>query len=89
MTTTADLLEEYGQSIRGDWSDIDGRSEKDRLDELADAIRKFGNEELSAYSAWILRDQLCVCQHGKGHWEAHCLPEECPHTCRPEREPQP
>lgn len=72
MTTTADLLNEYGSSIRGDWGSIDGRSERTALSRLASAIQAHGNEGLSEEKVREIRDALGVCPHGEGHWEMYC-----------------
>ena len=72
MTTTADLLDQYGQALRGSWSDIDGRSQKLALLELSAAIREHGNEPLTEEQVQKLRDELNVCDGGGGHWGWHC-----------------
>ena len=72
MTTTADLLDEYGQALRGSWGDIDGRSEKAALLSLSEAIREHGNDDLEEVTVRELRDSLGVCPEGGGHWEYFC-----------------
>jgi hypothetical protein len=72
MTTTADLLNEYGEAIRGAWGDIDGRSVRGDLAELAEGIREFGNTELPEPKVLELREGLGVCPKGQGHWEYFC-----------------
>lgn len=70
--TTADLLDQYGQALRGDWGGIDGRSEKLALLNLSAAIREHGNETLSNDMILKLRDDLNVCANGGGHWDSFC-----------------
>lgn len=70
--TTADLLDEYGASLRGSWGDIDGRTEKSHLLCLSAAIREHGNEPLPASKVKRLRWDLDVCPRGEGHWTEFC-----------------
>lgn len=72
MTTTADLLREYGSSLRGNWGEIDGRSEKRSLDDLAELIDEHGNVELPEPKVVSMRSFLGVCPLGKGHWIMYC-----------------
>lgn len=81
-TTTASLLDEYGQALRGAWGDIDGRSEKLALLELSAAIREHGNDPLPEDKVQKLRDDLNVCQEGGGHWGWYC--DETWTECEPE-----
>lgn len=74
--TVADLLDEYGASLRGSWGDIDGRSEQSSLWELSDAIRNFGNSALPEHEVASLRYGIDVCPKGKGHWTEYC-DEDC------------
>lgn len=89
MSNNADLLKEYGWAIRRNWGDIDGRSEKMGLDDLAESIEEVGNGQLSDYRTWQLRMMLSICQHGEGHWEHECRDYGCAYVPMPEREPQP
>lgn len=72
MSTTADLLREYGSALRGSWGDIDGRSEKQALHALADAIETHGSTALSESEQRRLREELGVCPDGGGHWAYFC-----------------
>lgn len=77
MTTTADLLDEYGSALRGAWGSIDGRSEKIALAELSASIRTYGHHELMTTTVQRLRDALGVCANGGGHWVDFCEDYEC------------
>lgn len=77
MITCADLLNEYGEAIRYSWGDIDGRCERMKLEDLADAIREHGNAPLLPEEVKKLRQQLDVCSEGNGHWTEFCLDYGC------------
>ena len=65
----AAALNEYGQAMRGDWSQVDGRSVRDQMEEFSSAVE--GGEE----SAWTMqqwRQSLGVCPDGGGHWNYYC-----------------
>ena len=82
-TTTADLLDEYARALRGSWGDIDGRSEQIVLNELAAAIREYGNAPLGTSEVLRLRDYLGVCSYGGGHWTFYCdEDDECEEMTR-------
>lgn len=79
MSTLAQAIREYGQAIRGDWSEIDGRSVLMQMEEFASAIE--GGEE----AEWDLdrwRLSMGVCPDGGGHWGGrwgHCETDDgCP-----------
>lgn len=72
MTTTADLLDEYAEALRGSWGGIDGRNEQDKLGELSKAIVQYGNTELNEGAVLELRNSLDVCPFGEGHWTEYC-----------------
>ena len=76
MTTVADLLDEYGEALRGDWGSIDGRSERDSLQNLAQEFREQGNEPLSDADVAHIRGYLDICLQGWGHWSFYC-DEDC------------
>ena len=64
-------LREWASAIRGDWSDIDGRSVKAELNAVADAISG------GAQAAWTIdqwRTDMGLCPSGEGHWTRHCQP---------------
>lgn len=64
----ATLLREYGQAVRGDWADLDGRSVRYVLDEIAD--------QLDGASIWTdlvtERRSIAICPSGLGHWQRYC-----------------
>lgn len=64
------ILREYGGAIRGDWGDIDGRSVKRVLEEIADVIE--GKKPSPSLEVW--RVDLSLCPSGEGHWRRHCTP---------------
>lgn len=72
MTTTADLLDEYAQALRGSWGDIDGRSEQAALNTLSKAMRTHGTSDLEPSEVKSLRESLGVCDKGLGHWTEFC-----------------
>ena len=67
--------QEIGQAYRGDWSDFDGRTLRDQMNELANIAD--GTESLAQY-----RRSNGLCPVGGGHWEMYCHEE-----CRAGREP--
>lgn len=68
---------EYAQAIRGDWSDFDGRSERDVIESWVSEMRKPTGRTLPEW-----RDYLGLCPDGNGHWAGfewgHCAKENCP-----------
>lgn len=69
---------EYAQAIRGDWSEFDGRSERDVIEMWVSEIR---NPSDTTLEQW--RDRLGICPDGNGHWAGfgwygHCDKEQCP-----------
>lgn len=77
MTTAADLLNEYGAAIRGDWSDIDGRDIKRALLKVSDAIHEYATGPLPDAEVERLRDDLGLCSFGGAHWPDYCDFYEC------------
>jgi DNA-binding protein Fis len=80
------VLREYGQAIRGDWSEIDGRSVRNDMEEIArwvedpsllGALQYGGNEGLRA-----ARYTVGICPEGGGHWDHYCEDDwtECKET---------
>lgn len=72
----AKVLREYGQAIRGDWSEIDGRSVRIDMEEIArwvedpsllGALQHGGYEGLRA-----ARCAVGICPEGGGHWDHYC-----------------
>jgi hypothetical protein len=72
MATVATILNEYGEALRHDWSDFDGRSARDDLNRIADQIRHRGNTTLDEAEARNLRNTVGICPDGRGHWQEHC-----------------
>lgn len=69
-----DILREYGQAFRGDWSStaIDGRSVRDEMDDIAswvDADLYPGDDEARA--------RLGICPRGSGHWSWLYCDDDC------------
>lgn len=77
VETIAQALNEYGQALRGDWGDFDGRSAKAILDDFAAELR--GTREPSTIERH--RAELGLCPDGGGHWGGkwgHCDTYNCP-----------
>ena len=57
-------MDEYGEAIRGDWSNFDGRSEKAVIQGWTADIRAGDNDrDIDWY-----RNDLRICKGGGGHW---------------------
>lgn len=64
-TEVATALHALGQAYRGDWSSVDGRTIRDQLDDLANAL---AGDTLFDAAAWAA-GWLCIeCQT----WPEHC-----------------
>lgn len=66
--SATDVLREYGLATRGDWSEIDGRTVRDNLNDFADWIENpdtYPGDETARLS-------LGLCVNGKGHWNDYC-----------------
>ena len=74
--TIPDLIDEYAQAIRGDWSLLDGRSVRSVLNELTGLIRERGNGQIGQSEAVLIRMRNGICASGYGHWREYC-DEEC------------
>ena len=72
--TIAQVLEEYGAALRGDWSDFDGRSARAVLDDLAAELR--GTR--APHTLEQHRFELGLCRDGDGHWDQYCEDYDCP-----------
>lgn len=76
MSALTDAMQEYAQAIRGDWSDFDGRSERDVIESWISEIDKPTDTTLDQW-----RQKLGICRDGNGHWAGvrwgHCG-EDCP-----------
>ncbi|GAA1788137.1 hypothetical protein [Agromyces lapidis] len=77
MSALTEAMQEYANAIRGDWSDFDGRSERDVIE---DWIGEIDNPSDKTLEQW--RDQLGLCPDGNGHWAGfkwgNCRREDCP-----------
>jgi hypothetical protein len=76
----AQALREYGNAIRGDWSELDGRSVKSQLEEFASALNGDANSN-EDINWW--RMSAGICPDGGGHWSGkwygYCETEDgCP-----------
>ena len=79
MSVLTQAMNEYAQAIRGDWSEFDGRSERDVIDSWASEIETPTETTLAEW-----RDRLGICPDGNGHWAGfrwgHCRKDDCPTT---------
>lgn len=77
MSALTTAMQEYADAIRGDWSNFDGRSERDVIESWISEIEKPTETTLEEW-----RDRLGVCPDGNGHWAGtrwgHCTKERCP-----------
>ena len=64
----ATVIREYGQAMRGDWSEIDGRWVRDDMDTIARWI----SGDAYYVSDLCGRESLGLCPSGRGHWDHHC-----------------
>lgn len=71
-------MTEYAAAIRGDWSEFDGRSERDVIEGWVSEIE----EPDPAHTIAWWRDELGICPDGNGHWAGfkwgHCRDADCP-----------
>ena len=72
MSTVANLLVEYGNAMRGDWGDIDGRSVLSDLENMAGLVDLFGNQEIPDGLVVAARYSAYLCPAGNGHWRDWC-----------------
>ncbi|GLU88914.1 hypothetical protein Agsp01_11690 [Agromyces sp. NBRC 114283] len=77
MSALTEAMQEYANAIRGDWSDFDGRSERNVIESWIEEINTPTDTTLEQW-----RDQLGLCPDGNGHWAGlrwgHCRREDCP-----------
>lgn len=66
-SVVADLLDEYGAAMRGDWSDTDGRTVEGDLGYLASLLRSQEPVDVA-----VARRVLGICYRGGGHWDNGC-----------------
>lgn len=73
------VLREWGSAIRGDWSNdsIDGRSCRQELNYLADALELARRTDRAAGSLVRVRFEAGVCLSGGGHWPMYCSDYGC------------
>lgn len=62
-------LTEYGEAIRGDWSELDGRSVRGQLDYLSALLV---GETGADTTIEQVRSRLGICPQGGGHWTQYC-----------------
>lgn len=62
----ADVIEEYGEAIRGGWSELDGRTVRNHLEFLAEQVRD------PLFTVADLRQTVGICLRGNGHWTEYC-----------------
>lgn len=66
----------YGRALRGDWADFDGRTARDALNDLADAL---ASDEPTTYEALCREVGIC---HVVQMWPDFCPESDgwsCPH----------
>ena len=85
MSALTEAMAEYAQAIRGDWSNFDGRSERDVIESW---IAEIQNPSSLTLQDW--RNRLELCLGGNGHWHGiawgNCHPSECPTAVTEEEE---
>lgn len=75
MSAVTEAMLEWALAIRGDWSDIDGRSVKAVIEDWVQAI-----DCREPQASWTLaqhRADLGLCPEGGGHWTEHCAQMGC------------
>jgi hypothetical protein len=75
-----DIIREYGQAFRGDWSPstIDGRTVREEMNYLAKWV-----EHPQTYPGDAdARGVLGLCALGSGHWADHCSSYKCEEVSR-------
>lgn len=77
MSALTEAMQEYAHAIRGDWSDFDGRSERDVIESWIAEIETPSDTTLAEWRA-----RLGLCADGNGHWAGfrwgHCTEADCP-----------
>lgn len=77
MSDLTQAMQEYANAIRGDWSDFDGRSERNVIESWIAEIENPDPARTIGY--W--RAALGLCLDGNGHWYGpwgNCNRENCP-----------
>lgn len=72
MKKLSEILNEYGQAIRGDWGTIDGRIVRRDLEIISNIMKGYGDKDLSKEQTLMLREDLGICLSGNGHWQEYC-----------------
>lgn len=76
MSALTQAMQEYATAIRNDWSDFDGRCERDVIEGW---IAEIENPTSKTIEQW--RNELGLCPDGRSHWGGawgHCAGYECP-----------
>jgi predicted urease superfamily metal-dependent hydrolase len=66
------VLREWAQAIREDWGSIDGRSCREELNLLADALIAANHQSGSMATVRQLRRATGLCPEGGAHWALYC-----------------
>lgn len=74
-------MSEYAQAVRGDWSDFDGRTERNVIEGWISELREPNPDHDLEWH----RRYLGLCMVGGGHWcgawAGHCAMSECGCGC--------
>jgi len=70
--TVPNLICEYGEAVRYNWGDIDGRGVRQDMWELAAAVERYGTDPLPDEVVARLRSSLDLCPGGHGCWTDDC-----------------
>ena len=73
----ASVLDNWASALRGNWADIDGRSCRAQLDEIAAYLR--GNRDT------LTNQDVGVCMIGSPHWDEGKFPWLHEGVCESER----
>ena len=72
LEAVAQVMIEWGASIRGDWSNIDGRTCRDELESLAGYLQSDIKCDIRN-----IRYNSGICLDGNGHWREYCVDDGC------------
>ena len=67
MSDLTQAMLEYAQCIRGDWSDFDGRGERDVIESWVQEIENPTGRTIDQWREW-----LGMCVQGGCHWDHWC-----------------
>ena len=80
MSALTQAMQEWANAIRGDWSEVDGRSVLGEVEEWIAALE--GAEPCASRTIEQWRTSMGVCPDGGGHWGGswgHCeTADGCP-----------